>query len=63
MPPEQPAMTPWSTMEFPVHDLIGQRGGVSDAQLLGSVHVHLVEKVGHIGLEVPDGIGIGGVEG
>ena len=50
-------------MELAIHDLVFQGGGVLHAQLLRRVHVHLMEEVGHVGLELPDGVGVGGVEG
>ena len=50
-------------MELAVHDFGGERGGVPNAELFRGVQVHLVQKVGHIGLELPNGIGVGGVEG
>ena len=49
--------------ELAVHDLVREGGGGLDAQLLPGVRLHLVEQVGHVLFEYPDGIGVGGVEG
>ena len=50
--------------ELPVHQLVQQGGGRGlQVQALHGVHLHLVEQIGGVGLELPDGVGVGGVEG
>ena len=58
-----PGDDPLVHLELAIHDLPGEGGCVFGAQLLSRVHVHLVEQIGQVGLELPDGVGIGGVEG
>ena len=46
-------------LELAVHNLLGQRGGgILQLQLPDRVLVHLVQQVGHVGLELPDGEGV-----
>ena len=49
--------------DLPVHQLVGEGEGDLAAELLGGALLHLPEDVPGVGHELPNGVGLGGVEG